>query len=110
VFISTSALVSSGAAQADKPKLTVAIIVVPPFVMQQNGSLTGFSVDLWNAVASRMNMRTTFQTLTDTPSLFDALRSRKADVIGAPVVITEVRDEEFDFSLPMYMLRSASGG
>lgn len=94
---------SSAAAQnrSNPTELNVAVVVVPPFVMEQNGSLTGFSIDLWNAVAAQMNIRTNYRTLADVASILEAMRSKRVDIIAAPVVITKVRDEEFDFSLPI---------
>ena len=70
--------------------------------MQQNGSLlTGFSIDLWNAIAARMNVKTNYETMPDAASILEAMRSKRAEVVAAPVVITAARDEEFDFSLPI---------
>lgn len=57
-------MVSSSAAAQDRrnpTELKVAVAVIPPFVMQQNGSLTGFSIDLWNAIAARMNMKANYR-------------------------------------------------
>jgi ABC-type amino acid transport substrate-binding protein len=42
------------------PDLHVAVIIVPPFVMAQNGELTGFSVELWNALAERLKVKTRY--------------------------------------------------
>jgi ABC-type amino acid transport substrate-binding protein len=45
---------SPAAAQsANLTELKVAIMVVPPFVMRQDGLYTGFGIDLWNAVAAK---------------------------------------------------------
>jgi polar amino acid transport system substrate-binding protein len=92
---------SFAAAQATAPELRVAVGVLPPFAMEQNGTLVGFSVDLWNAVAARLKIKTNYQTMRDATSLIEAMRSKSADVIATPVVITAARDEEFDFSLPV---------
>jgi polar amino acid transport system substrate-binding protein len=75
VFAATVALlfVLSSPVAAQKPsnptELNVAVAVVPPFVMEQNGSLTGFSIDLWNAVIS-FNAQTTF-LITLAPNVTD---------------------------------------
>jgi polar amino acid transport system substrate-binding protein len=82
-------------------ELNVAVGVVPPFVMERNGSLTGFSIDLWNAIAARIGVKTNYQTCPDAASLLDAILSKRAEVIAAPVIITAARDEQLDFSLPM---------
>jgi len=94
-------MIASPAAAQGSSELTVGVVIVPPFVIRQNGSLTGFGIDLWNAVAARLKFSTNYQIMPDVTSVFAAVRSKKADVIGSPVVITEARDEEFDFSLPI---------
>jgi polar amino acid transport system substrate-binding protein len=90
---------SAASAQGETPELRVAAIIVPPAVMEQNGTLTGFSVDLWNAVAARLKVKTNYQIVPDVRHLEDALRSKNADLTIA-VLITSARDEAFDFSIP----------
>jgi polar amino acid transport system substrate-binding protein len=71
----------------------------PPAVIEQNGTLTGFSVDLWNAIAARMKLKTSYQIVPDVSHLEEALRSKNADLIIG-LFITSARDEVFDFSIP----------
>ena len=90
---------STASAQAETPELRVAAIIAPPSVMEQNGTLTGFSVDLWNAIAARLKVKSSFQIVPDVSHLEEALRSKSADLtIG--LFITSARDQEFDFSIP----------
>lgn len=91
---------SAASAQGEKVELRVAAVVVPPFVMEQNGALTGFNIELWNAIAARLNLRTSYQILPDGGALEEAMRSNRADLTVAPVVITSARDAAFDFSIP----------
>lgn len=93
-------LVSSAAAQGRPSEVRVAVTPVPPFVMQHDGSLTGFSIDLWNAIAARMNTKTDYQLIPDVATLIEVMRTKKADIVASPVVITAARDQEFDFSFP----------
>jgi polar amino acid transport system substrate-binding protein len=94
-------LASYGAAQQPPSELRVAVAVVSPFVMKKNGTLDGFSIELWNAIAARLRVKTTYIVMPDGASLAEAMRSKKADLIATPVVITSARDLEFDFSLPI---------
>jgi polar amino acid transport system substrate-binding protein len=89
----------SAAPQTDAT-VRVATVLIPPYVLEQNGSLTGFNIDLWNAIAARLNLKTSYQVSPDGPALEQAMRLRQADLTVAPVVITLARDEDFDFSLP----------
>ena len=98
LLVSSAALAQN---RSNPTELNVAVAVVPPFVMEQDGSLTGFSIDLWNAVAAQMNIKTNYKTMADAASILEAMRSKQVDIIAAPVVITKAREEEFDFSLPI---------
>jgi len=82
-------------------ELRAATVVIPPFVMEQNGSLTGFSIELWNAIAARMKVKTSYQIMPDVSALDEAMRSKRADLTVAPVFITSARVEAFDFSYPI---------
>src|SRR5215469_7635458 len=102
IFALTLMAASPAAAQSGNPvELKVAIMVVPPFVMRQDGSYTGFGIDLWNALASQMKVKTDYRLMSDVTSLVGALRSKSVDIVGSPVTITAARDAEFDFSLPI---------
>ena len=66
---SQTASPSAAPAPGESQEVRVVVAVVPPFVMQQNGNLTGFSIDLWNAIAARLKIKTNYQ--------LDAQRSRR---------------------------------
>ena len=56
---------AAASAQGRSPELRVAAVVVPPFIMEQNGSLTGFSIELWNAIAALLKLKTSYQIMPD---------------------------------------------
>ncbi len=89
----------AASAQGEAPELRVAAIIVPPTVMEQNGTLTGFSIDLWNAIAARLKVKTNYQIVPDVSHLEEAMRSKSAD-LTVGLFITSARDEVFDFSIP----------
>jgi ABC-type amino acid transport substrate-binding protein len=68
--------------------------------MKQNGSLTGFSIEPWDAIVARLNLKTSNQIMPDGSALEDAMRSKSAALTVALVPITSARDEAFDFSYP----------
>jgi polar amino acid transport system substrate-binding protein len=90
---------SAASAQGESHEIRVAAMVVPPIVMEQNGTLTGFSVELWNAIAARLKLKTSYQTMPDEGAVEQAMRSKRAD-LTVSVFITSARDEIFDFSVP----------
>jgi polar amino acid transport system substrate-binding protein len=87
------------AKQGEVMELRVAVFIAPPMVMEQNGSLTGFSIDLWNAIATRLKVKTIYQIMPDASAMEEAMRSKSADLIPA-LAITSARDDVFDFSYP----------
>ncbi len=88
-------------ALGETQELRVVVAVVPPFVMQQNGNLTGFSIDLWNAIAARLKVKTNYQLLPGASAIEGVMQSNGADLTVVPVFITSARDEMFDFSYPI---------
>ena len=92
------ALPSPAAALDKGPEVRAVAGLFPPFVMAERGRLTGFSIDLWEAVAARMDVPTSFRVAPDTASAFEALRDGKADVVVTGHFYTPERNREFDFS------------
>lgn len=90
--------VSPAWAQTAPATLRVETFVVPPFVIEQDDKLTGFSIDLWEEVAARLKTKSDFQMASEVAAGFDALRSKQVDLIVSGVLITPERDQEFDFS------------
>jgi len=90
-------------AQAPAPGQTlhVAVRVLPPFVEQKEGKLTGFSVDLWNAIAERLGTKTEFQIVPDVHAQLDAVKSGAADVGVGAISVTAERELQYDFSQPI---------
>jgi len=93
--------VSTAQAQSGPQELRVATRVLPPMVIEQQGQLSGFSIDLWNKIAERLQVKTTYQIAPDVRALLEEIRSGKADAGISAVSITSAREREFDFSQPM---------
>src|SRR4051812_47993793 len=105
LLIALMALTGAAAAQLNEARadeIRVATRVLPPMVEQQDGVLTGFSIDLWNAIAARLKVKTAFQVAADVPDLFGLIRDGKADLGISALSITAAREAEFDFSQPMF--------
>ena len=80
----------------------VATRVVAPFVVKKDGALAGFSIDLWQALAAALNLKSEITEVGTLPELLGAVESRQADVAIAAISITSQREEKFDFSHPMF--------
>jgi len=88
-------------AQAETAKLRVATRIVPPMVVEKNGMLGGFSIELWNSIGKRLNRETEYVVLPDVSELLDAVANGRADLAIAAISITSEREDRFDFSQPI---------
>jgi polar amino acid transport system substrate-binding protein len=84
--------------------------------MKQGDQLTGFNIDLWNEIATRLKLTTSYQVVPDVDALFASLRTKSADVIVNGIFYSTERDREFDYSYPIMgaglqvMVRDEGGG
>ena len=99
--LSLTMFLASALAQDQAPVVRAAIGIAPPFVMKQGDQLTGFSIDLWNEIAARLKLTTSYQMAPDVDAIFASLRTKSADVIVTGVPYTTERDREFDYSYPI---------
>lgn len=100
----TALLCLFSTADAQQPatkELRVVTRVLPPMVIDRGGSLTGFSIDLWNEIAERLKIRTKYHVAPDVAALLSDVRSGNADLGIAAISITSTREAEFDFSQPI---------
>ena len=75
--------------------------VIPPMVIDDRGRLTGFSIDLWNAIADKLKLQTEYKVTPDVGALLEETSLGKADLGISAISITAERDRQFDFSQPM---------
>ncbi|QFS43984.1 transporter substrate-binding domain-containing protein [Nostoc sphaeroides] len=91
---------------AQKPQLQqpllVATRVIPPFVMSNKGELSGFSIDLWRSIANQIGVESKFIEYSSVPEILSAIKDNKANLGIAAISITAERQQNFDFSLPIF--------
>jgi len=97
----TTVVIAPAVAQGQPTEIRALVLMAPPFALEQGGELTGFSIDIWNEDATRLDMKTHFQVAPDMSGLFAPMRSKDADVVVVPIAYTAERDREFDFSYPI---------
>lgn len=103
-LLALAAPTAAGAAEPSAGPATeirAAVTYVEPFVIDHGGRPAGFAIDVWNEVAARLNLRTTFQVRPDVPGVLEAIRSGEADASAICLFYTRERDREFDFSYPV---------
>ncbi|MGY8705349.1 transporter substrate-binding domain-containing protein [Bradyrhizobium sp. 18BD] len=88
-------------AEGGTTKLKVATRIVPPMVIEKNGTLSGFSIELWNSIGGRLNCETEYVVMSDVGELLDAVEQGRADLAIAAISITSDRENRFDFSQPI---------
>ncbi|MDP4593656.1 MAG: transporter substrate-binding domain-containing protein, partial [Beijerinckiaceae bacterium] len=82
--------------------LRVSTRVLKPFVFYEDKQLTGFSIDLWRAIARQLDKKTDFTVIKTLPGLLGSVRDGKADLAISAISITAQREKIFDFSQPMF--------
>jgi polar amino acid transport system substrate-binding protein len=83
--------------------IVVVVKPVAPFVIEENGKFSGYSIDLWNEVAHEAGWTDfEFKRVDTVPAMLDALKSGQADVAVGALSITAERSKEIDFSHPFY--------
>lgn len=83
--------------------LRVWTIERPPFVMQdEEENLTGFSIELWDAVAEKTNLDYQFEKYKIFSDMIDDTKKAKNDLSISNISITSEREMEMDFSNPIF--------
>jgi polar amino acid transport system substrate-binding protein len=89
-------------AQAQQEKLRVATRLVKPFVYDEAGTLTGFSVELWHELSRQLKVNSDFVVKASVKDLLQAVKSKEVHLGISAVSITAEREIDFDFSQPMF--------
>lgn len=97
-IIATLLMITPASAQV----LTVSTVERPPFVMLNNGEYSGFSIELWNALAREMGVETTFIPADSFSNMITTVSDGTADAAIANISITSTREEIIDFSQPIF--------
>ncbi|MEH2442207.1 transporter substrate-binding domain-containing protein [Nostoc sp.] len=103
-------IASPGLSQKPEPQqspklqqpLLVGTRVIPPFVLSNKGELSGFSIDLWRSIANQIGVESKFIEYSSVPELLSAIKGNKANLGIAAISITSEREQNFDFSLPIF--------
>jgi polar amino acid transport system substrate-binding protein len=94
------------AVQADNqpPAGILRVVAKPlePFVIQQGGDLSGFSIDLWAAIAKDQGWEFQWVEVDTVTQQLNAVQQGQADVAIAGISITPEREQAVDFSYPYF--------
>ena len=106
VFVATGTGLGTSDARAQEPAqgkvLRVAVKPIPPFVFKQGSELSGFSIDLWNALAQSLKVDTAWVEVSTVGDQLQAVKSGRADAAIAAITITKERENVIDFTQPYF--------
>jgi polar amino acid transport system substrate-binding protein len=93
---------AQGARPAQGGRLRVVTKELPPFVIKNGGSFSGFSIDLWTEIARRGGFAYDFVEVPTVVDLLDTVSRGDADVGIAGISMTAEREGQVDFTVPMF--------
>jgi len=89
--------------EAAAKKIVVGTKEAAPFVIENNdGTLSGISIDLWKEIARELNLEYELRTYNNLEGLIKGIEKREVDVAIAALTITSDREKSFDFTHPFY--------
>ncbi|MET2825535.1 transporter substrate-binding domain-containing protein [Mesorhizobium shangrilense] len=103
-WASTAALAQSQPAPDLLSKeIAVGIKEAPPFAFKlQDGSWSGLSIDLWQKIAGRLDLRYHYVEVPTVREQIDGVASGKFDVATAAITVTADREKTVDFTQPFF--------
>jgi polar amino acid transport system substrate-binding protein len=88
-------------AGAQTREVSVSVSNLAPFVMVQDNTRTGFTIELWEEIAKREGWSTKYVEAETVTAQLKDVAERRADVAAGAISITAERMKAFDFSQPM---------
>ncbi len=85
-------------------KLSEPWVMYDPAVAEDKRQPTGFSIDLWTAVADKLGMQTEWVYFDTTKALVAAAADAEVDAAISAITVTAQREASVDFSNSMYEL------
>lgn len=71
----------------------------PPMNMEENGKISGISIDFWNNIQKRLDLKSKFIIMNNWSEVLEALKNKKADIILSSAK-TKEREKYAIFSKP----------
>ena len=87
------------AGAAAEPPVVVAVSSFPPHVMETNGNLTGFDIEVWEEVADAIGVESEFRIMPF-EALLRAVEEAEVGAALAGISVTHNRELNMDFSIP----------
>ncbi len=89
--------------QTERDTLLVGVYLEPPYVMKDSEQqLEGLSIDLWEEIASEIDVPFTYVEFSDEISIVRALDYDELDIAINPMTNSPVRVDKFEVTQPFY--------
>lgn len=82
--------------------ISVGVKPAEPFAFDKEGTLTGYSVEIWNKIAEECGFKPEFKIVSTVPELLAGVESGSFQVGVGAISITADRERNFDFSHPFF--------
>ncbi|WP_246672721.1 transporter substrate-binding domain-containing protein [Mesorhizobium sp. B2-3-11] len=83
--------------------ISVGVKAAPPFAFKlRDGTWSGLSIDLWQKMAGRLNLRFHYVEVPGVQDQIDGVVSGKFDVAMAAITVTADREKAVDFTQPFF--------
>lgn len=87
---------------AQTDRLAIATVDRPPFAFSDDGTLTGFSIELMEMIGRELGVGIDYVVADDFPQMLNSVETGAVDGAIANISITGAREAVMDFSLPIF--------
>jgi polar amino acid transport system substrate-binding protein len=101
LFLLFSPALSAG--QDEKVELRIGVYPAPPYIIHDQGQVSGVCIDLWNLIRDTLKFEHKIIIYLSPDSLFKDLREGKLDLSLGPYTATTDRLTHFRLSIPFYI-------
>lgn len=100
----SSPVSDSGVDPATGSEQTIRVVTqeVEPLVMYRDREYSGFSIEVFDAIAEELNMDYSIYSVNSIAKMLDDVKRGEADIATAALGITSAREEMLEFSHPYY--------
>jgi ABC-type amino acid transport substrate-binding protein len=93
----------SASTYVETERLKVGVVNAPPYLLSENGNLSGVCIELWRMVSDTMNISYDVVFYENHDSLLKDLRIGKIDLSICPYTATTERLRDFRLTIPFYI-------
>lgn len=116
IFLAVLCICTALPSLAQDGDLTFATVERPPFAVRTDAGVSGFSIELMQTIATKLDRTVSFEFYDTFPEMLSALEEGLHDGAVANISVTSEREAMFDFSQPIFeggigvLLRVDGGG